>query len=198
MDKGYVFFKQLYEYFHLRHACFVTRAKENMVYDIVEEYEVDKAAGLISDQPIRLTGKNPSVEYPEPLRMVVYEDYATGNVYRFLINNLDVDTLTVAKLYRERWKVELFFKWVKQHLHIKKFYGTSENAVYLQLWIAVCDYLLLIIAKKEFCLPQTLHTISNSIGPLQFKQDDIHFIFNKVKEINNECPKPQYVEGNLF
>ena len=198
MDKGYVFFKQLYECFHLRHAYFVTRAKENMVYDIVEEYEVDKAAGLISDQLIRLTGKNPSVEYPEPLRMVVYEDYATGNVYRFLTNNLDVDTLTVAELYRERWMVELFFKWVKQHLHIKKFYGTSENAVYLQLWIAVCDYLLLIIAKKEFCLPQTLHTISNSIGPLQFKQDDIHFIFNKVKEINNECLKPQYVEGNLF
>ena len=197
MDKGYVFFKQLYECFHLRHAYFVTRAKENMVYDIVEEYEVDKAAGLISDQLIRLTGKNPSVEYPEPLRMVVYEDYATGNVYRFLTNNLDVDTLTVAELYRERWMVELFFKWVKQHLHIKKFYGTSENAVYLQLWIAVCDYLLLIIAKKKFCLPQTLHTISNSIGPLLFKQDDIHFIFNNVKEINNECPKPQYVEGNL-
>ena len=131
--------------------------------------------------------------------MVVYEDYATGNVYRFLTNNLDVDTLTVAELYRERWMVELFFKWVKQHLHIKKFYGTSENAVYLQLWIAVCDYLLLIIAKKRFCLPQTLHTISNSIGPLLFKQDDIHFIFNNVKEINNnERPKPQYVEGSLF
>ena len=131
--------------------------------------------------------------------MVVYEDYATDNVYRFLTNNLDVDTLTVAELYRERWMVELFFKWVKQHLHIKKFYGTSENAVYLQLWIAVCDYLLLIIAKKRFFLPQTLHTISNSIGPLLFKQDDIHSIFNKVKEINNnERPKPQYVEGNLF
>ena len=106
-----------------------------------------------------------------------YEDYETDNVYRFLTNNLDVDTLTVAELYRERWMVELFFKWVKQHLHIKKFYGTSENAVYLQLWIAVCDYLLLIIAKKRFCLPQTLHTISDSIGPLLFKQDDIHSIF---------------------
>lgn len=158
-----------------------------------------RSIGLISDKLIRLTGKNPSVEYPEPLRMVVYEDYVTGNVYRFLTNNLDVDTLTVAELYRERWMVELFFKWVKQHLHIKKFYGTSENAVYLQLWIAVCDYLLLIIAKKRFFLPQTLHTISNSIGPLLFKQDDIHSIFNNVKEINNnERPKPQYVEGCLF
>jgi transposase len=129
------------------------------------------------------------VEYPEPLRMVVYEDYTTGNVYRFLTNNLTVDSLTVAELYRERWMVELFFKWVKQHLHIKKFYGTTENAVYLQLWIAVCDYLLLIIAKKKFCLSQSLHTISNAIGPILFKQSDIHSIFNVTKEVGNNKPK---------
>lgn len=183
MDKGYVFFKQLYECFHLKKVYFVTRAKSNMVYDIMEEYEVDKSAGLISDQIIRLTGKNPSADYPIPLRMVVYENYATNNVYRFQTNNVSVDPLTVAELYRERWNVELFFKWVKQHLHIKKFYGTSENAVYLQLWIAVCDYLLLIIAKKKFFIPQSLHTIANSIGPLLFKQEDIHSIFNATKEI---------------
>lgn len=89
----------------------------------------------------------------------------TGNVYRFLTNNLIIDSMTVAELYRERWSVELFFRWIKQHLHFKKFYGTTENAVYLQLWIAVCDYLLLIIAKKHFNIPQSLHTISKSIGP---------------------------------
>lgn len=89
----------------------------------------------------------------------------TGNVYRFLTNNLIIDSMTVAELYRERWSVELFFRWIKQHLHIKKFYGTTENAVYLQLWIAVCDYLLLIIAKKHFNIPQSLHTISKSIDP---------------------------------
>ena len=199
MDKGYVYFKQLYKCFHLKDAYFVTRAKNNMVFEIVEEYEVDKQAGLISDQLIRLTGQKTSVEYPVPLRMVVYEDFATDNVYRFLTNNTSVDALTVAELYRERWTVELFFKWVKQHLHIKKFYGTSENAVYLQLWIAVCDYLLLIIAKKRFALPQTLHTIANSIGPLLFKQCDIQSIFNANKKINNKkSPKPQYVEGYLF
>ena len=185
MDKGYVFFKQLYECFHLKGAFFVTRAKDNMVYEIVEEHEVDHTAGLISDQVICLTGKKPSVDYPEALRMVVYEDYCTNNVYRFLTNNLTVDSLTVAELYRERWTVELFFKWVKQHLHIKKFYGTTENAVYLQLWIAVCDYLLLIIAKKKFRLPQSLHTISNAIGPLLFKQCDIHSIFNVRKDVYN-------------
>ena len=185
MDKGYVFFKQLYECFHLKGAFFVTRAKDNMVYDVVEEREVDKSAGLICDQIIRLTGKNPSIEYPESLRMVIYEDYSTGNVYRFLTNNLTIESLTVTELYRERWMVELFFKWVKQHLHIKKFYGTTENAVYLQLWIAVCDYLLLIIAKKKFCLSQSLHTISNAIGPILFKQSDIHSIFNVTKEVGN-------------
>lgn len=86
------------------------------------------------------------------------------------VNNLTVDPLTVAELYRERWMVELFFKWVKQHLHVKKLYGTTENAVNLQLWIVVCDYLLLIIAKKKFCLPQAFHTISNAIGPFYSKK----------------------------
>lgn len=198
MDKGYIFFKQLYECLHLKHAYFVTRAKDNMLYNVIEEYEVDKSTGLISDQLIRLTGLKPSVQYPEPIRMVVYEDYTTGNVYRFLTNNLTIDSLTVAELYRERWSVELFFRWIKQHIHIKKFYGTTENAVYLQLWIAVCDYLLLIIAKKHFNIPQSLHTISKSIGPLLFKQDDIHSIFKVTKELSINSPKSQYIEGYLF
>lgn len=130
--------------------------------------------------------------------MVVYEDYSTDNVYRFLTNNLTVDSLTVAELYRERWMVELFFKWVKQHLHIKKFYGTTENAVYLQLWIAVCDYLLLIIAKKKFRLTQSLHAISNAIGPLLFKQSDIHSIFNVTKDDNNNRSDDPTIQLSLW
>ena len=110
----------------------------------------------------------------------------TGNVYRFLTNNLIIDSMTVAELYRERWSIELFFRWIKQHLYIKKFYGTTENAIYLQLWIAVCDYLLLIIAKKHFNIPQSLHTISKSIGPLLFKQDDIHSIFKVTYNQNRK------------
>lgn len=123
----------------------------------------------------------------QPKVITVKESYpfALCTFQRFLTNNLIADSLTVAELYRERWMVELFFKWVKQHLHIKKFYGTTENAVYLQLWIAVCDYLLLIIAKKKFRLPQSLHTILNAIGPLLFKQNDIHSIFNVTKDDNN-------------
>jgi hypothetical protein len=188
MDKGYVFFKQLYECFHLKGAFFVTRAKDNMVYEVAEEHEVDKSAGLISDQIIRLTGKNPSVEYPEPLRMVVYEDYSTDNVYRFLTNNLTIDSLTVAELYRERWMVELFFKWVKQHLHIKKFYGTTENAVYLQLWIAVCDYLLLAIAKKVYHIEQNLYIFSQAVGLVLFERIPLSELF---KQIDNSKLEPE-------
>lgn len=171
-----------------------------MIYRDFAQTLIKEAKSLYRDDYFRLglKGKNPSVEYSEPLRMVVYEDYSTDNVYRFITNNLDIDSLTVAELYRERWMVELFFKWVKQHLHIKKFYGTSENAVYLQLWIAVCDYLLLIIAKKKFCLPQSLHTISNAIGPLLFKQSDIHSIFNVTKEINNNRSDNQPIQLSLW
>ena len=115
--------------------------------------------------------------------MMVYEDYATNNVYRFLTNNLTIGSLTVSEPYKERWSVEFCFRWIIQHLHIKKFYGTTKNAVYLLLWIAACNYLLLIIAKKHFNIPQTLHTISKSMGPLLFKQDDINSIVKITKEL---------------
>ena len=115
--------------------------------------------------------------------MMVYEDYATNNVYRFLTNNLTIGSLTVSEPYKERGSVEFCFRWIIQHLHIKKFYGTTKNAVYLLLWIAACNYLLLIIAKKHFNIPQTLHTISKSIGPLLFKQDDINSIVKITKEL---------------
>lgn len=99
--------------------------------------------------------------------MVVYEDFATGNLYRFITNRLGYDALTIAELYRERWNVELFFKWIKQHLHIKSFYGTSENAVYTQIWIAICAFLLLAIAKKHMHIEEpSLYMISQTIGVL--------------------------------
>lgn len=109
LDKGYVDFWRLYNYFQLRQAYFVTRAKDNMRFEVVGDREVDMHAGLISDQSIRLTGPLVSKDYPEMMRMVVYEDFATNNVYRFLTNNFLIDALTVAELYRERWQIELFF-----------------------------------------------------------------------------------------
>ena len=134
MDKGYVAFEKLYKYFQQKGAYFVTRAKDNMS----------------SDETIRLTGYYSTRKFPDTLRLVVYEDFESGKVYRFLTNNFVIeDPLTIAELYRERWQIELFFKWIKQHLHIKTFYGTSQNAVYTQIWIAVCDYLLLIISRQS-------------------------------------------------
>ena len=179
MDKGYVKFDALYKHFHLKNAYFVTRAKDNMVYEILERRKVDPDAGLISDQTIRLTAVKTSSKYPDTLRLVIYEDFSTGIVYRFLSNNFQLEALTIADLYRERWQIELFFKWIKQHLHVKTFYGTSMNAVFTQIWIAICDYLLLIIAKKRFMLEPSLHSISNSIGQILFKRGNIRDIFNQ-------------------
>jgi len=109
MDKGYVKFDSLYKHFHLNNAYFVTRAKDNMVYEVLESREVDPSAGLISDQTIRLTATTTSSKYPDTLRLVVYEDFSTGIVYRFLSNNFKLEALTIAELYRERWQIELFF-----------------------------------------------------------------------------------------
>ena len=181
MDKGYVDFKRLYRLFHRQHAFFVTRAKRNMKYEMVEERPVDKTAGLISDQDIILTGPRTSTYYPERIRMVVYEDYATDNVYTFITNNFSLPALTIAELYRERWYVETFFKFIKGQLHIKSFYGTSRNAVYTQIWIAVCDYLLLVIAKKVFHIDCELYILAQSIGLVLFEKEPINEIFKRNK-----------------
>jgi transposase len=125
--------------------------------------------------------------------MVTYEDFATGNVYRFLTNHLGYEALTIAELYRERWNVELFFKWIKQHLHIKSFYGTSEKAVYTQIWIAVCSFLLIALAKKKWNLDQSLYTISQTIGFVLFEKIPVNQLFIKP---NNLVPVDDY--PNLF
>lgn len=191
MDKGYVDFKQLFNHFHRRQAFFVTRAKDNMKYEIVEERLVDKQTGVISDVIIRLTGQKTSKWYPDTLHMVVYEDYATGNVYRFLTNDFTHSYLTIAELYRERWQVECFFKWIKQRLHIKSFYGTSQNAVFSQIWIAICDYLLLAIAKKVYHINQDLYIISAAIGKVLFERKPLDELFVKPKCLQNDSDDSQ-------
>ena len=191
MDKGYVDFKQLFKHFHRQQAFFVTRAKDNMKYEVLEERPVDKQTGVISDVIIRLTGLITSKWYPEALRMVVYEDYATGNVYRFLSNDFTHSYLTIAELYRERWQVECFFKWIKQRLHIKSFYGTSQNAVFSQIWIAICDYLLLAIAKKVYHVDQNLYILSAAIGKVLFERKPLGELFVKPKRPQNDSDDGQ-------
>jgi hypothetical protein len=191
MDKGYVDFYRLFHLVHKKNAFFVTRAKDNMLFEVVDSTEVDKGTGVIADEQIMLTGLRTSSWYPEEIRMVTYEDYATGNVYRFLTNNLEYEALTIAELYRERWNVELFFKWIKQHLHIKSFYGISENAIYLQIWIAICTYLLLASAKKKMHIDQSLHTISKNVGLFLTDKSPINELFNKTVP-EKETPDDDY------
>lgn len=191
MDKGYVDFKQLFKHFHRQQAFFVTRAKDNMKCEVVEERPVDKQTGVTNDIIIRLTGPRTSKWYPDTLRMVVYEDYATGNVYRFLTNDFTHSYLTIAELYRARWQVECFFKWIKQRLHINSFYGTSQNAVFSQIWIAICDYLLLAIAKKVYHINQDLYIISAAIGKVLFERKPLGELFVKPKRPQNDSDNGQ-------
>ena len=153
-----------------------------MQYEFVFSSAVDSQTSVISDQIIRRIEEASIEKYPDELRMVVYEDYATGHVYRFITNHTGYEALTIAELYRERWNVELFFKWIKQHLHIKSFYGTSENAVYTQIWIAVCAFLLLALAKKKMHIEEpSLYMISQTIGTMLFEKISVRELFMKPK-----------------
>lgn len=180
MDKEYVDFNRLFKLINKKNAYFVTRAKDNMLFEVVSASSVDQSTGVIADEHIKLTGLRTSKWYPEELRMLTYEDYATNNVYRFLTNNMEYEAITISELYRERWNVELFFKWIKQHLRIKSFYGTSENAIYLQIWIAICTYLLLAYAKKMMHIEQSLHTISKNVGLFLTDKTHLSELFNKA------------------
>jgi hypothetical protein len=191
MDKGYVDFHRLYTLIHKCRAFYVTRAKDNIKYQAISSSEVDKTAGIICDQLVRLTGYKSSKYYPEEFRLVVYEDYATSVVYTFMTNDLNLPALTIAELYRERWKIELFFKWIKQHLHIKAFYGTSLNAVYCQIWIAIGTYLLIAIAKKKLNLAISLYTFAQTMGLTLFEKTPIKELFNNNINLNNLSDEKQ-------
>jgi hypothetical protein len=158
MDRGYVHFARLYR-FTLAASFFVVRARVNMRYRRRYSQPIDKTTGLRSDQTIILTGQDSSRDYPAPARRVHYFDVEHQLRLAFLTNNFVVPALTIAELYRRRWAVELFFKWIKQHLRIKRFYGTSENAVKTQIWIAMCVYLLVAILKKHLRVEASLYRI---------------------------------------
>ena len=151
-----------------------------MQFAVENSSPTDLETGIISDQMIRLTGYKSSREYPEPFRMVVYEDFFTSVVYRFITNNTEFDALTISELYRERWQVELFYKWIKQHLKIKSFYGTSQNAVFCQIWIALCMYLIIAIAKKRYKIDQSLYSFSQLCGITPFEKVPLNELFSKT------------------
>ncbi len=158
MDRGYLDFKRLYR-FTARAAFFVVRAKRGAVLRRRYSRAVDKATGVRSDQTVRLTVFYSLKKYPAPLRRISYFDEATNRRLRFLTNNFVLPPLVIAQIYKQRWQVELFFKWIKQHLRIKAFYGTSPNAVKTQIWIAVSIYLLVAIVRKRLGLETSLYQI---------------------------------------
>jgi hypothetical protein len=187
MDRGYVDFTRLYR-LHQDQAFFVTRAKRRMRFSVIESRPVDKTAGLRCDQTIRLTGTDTRMGYPEYLRRIKYRDPDTGRTLVFLTNNFVLAALLIAALYKQRWQVELFFKWIKQHLRIKTFYGYTENAVRTQLWIAVSVYCLLAIIKKELKAERELHEIQEILKVSLFDKMPILQAFSKIK------PMPQSKE----
>lgn len=158
MDRGYLDFRRLYG-IQQTSAFFVTRAKSNFKFKRLYSNKVDKSTGVQCDQIIVLTGFYAKKDYPDKLRRIRYHDAEHNNTLVFLTNNFTLPALTIAKLYRCRWQVELFFKWIKQHLRIKAFYGTTENAVKTQIWVAISVYVLVAIVKKRLNLEHSLYTI---------------------------------------
>lgn len=171
-DKAYVDFARLYR-IHQSLAFFVTRAKSNFVFKRLYSQPVDKSTGVRSDQIIMVTGFYTLLDYPEKLRRIRYFDIDTKKRFVFLTNNFTLPAIVIAKLYKCRWKVELFFKWIKQHLRIKAFYGTSENALKTQIWIAISVYVLVAIVKKRLKLDRSLYTILQILSVTQFEKTPI-------------------------
>jgi hypothetical protein len=172
MDRGYVDFERLYR-FTLSSAFFVVRTKSNVLIQRRYSHPVDKTTGVRSDHTVILTAINSAKAYPDALRRVSYLDVETRKRFKFLTNNFALPALTIAKIYKCRWQVELFFKWIKQHLRIKAFYGTSENAVKTQIWIAVSVYVLVAIVRKRLGLEASLYQILQILSVTLFEKTPI-------------------------
>jgi hypothetical protein len=172
MDRGYVDFKRLY-LFTLSAAFFVVRTKSNVLLQRRYSHPVDKTTGVRSDHTVILTAIDSAKAYPDVLRRISYLDVETRKRFKFLTNNFTLPALTIARIYKARWQVELFFKWIKQHLRIKAFYGTSENAVKTQIWIAVSVYVLVAIVRKRLGLEISLYQILQILSVTLFEKTPI-------------------------
>ncbi len=185
MDRGYVDFERLFT-LHMAGGFFVIRTKSNTKYKRRYSHAVDKSSGVRCDQTIVLNGVNTTTDYPQPLRRIKYHDVQTGKTFNFLTNNFAVPAQTVADLYRYRWQVELFFKWIKQHLRIKSFFGSSENAVKSQIWIAISVYVLVAIIKKRLDIKADLYTILQILSLTLFEKTSLLQILTGAEYINED------------
>jgi hypothetical protein len=195
MDRGYVDFQRLHR-FTQNAAFFVTRGKRNLDCTRRARREIDKTAGLRSDQTIALAGPKSSRLYPDLLRRVAFYDVESRRRFVFLTNNFALPALTIARLYKSRWQVELFFKWIKQHLRIKAFYGTSDNAVRTQIWIAISVYVLVAIVKKELRLERSLYEILQILSLTLFEKTPVFQALSDPIAPNAHYPSPN--QATLF
>lgn len=184
MDRGYIDYEKLYR-FNQSGAFFIIRAKDNLKGVRIYSHHIDKSTGLRSDQTIRLKNYYSAKNYPEYLRRVRFFDSEHSQYYVFLTNNFSLPALTVAQAYKQRWQVELFFKWIKQHLRIKSFFGTSQNAVKTQIWIAISTYVLIAIVKKRLKLECNLYTFLQILSVTIFEKIDISRLDTNSGNINN-------------
>ncbi|MEK6708639.1 MAG: IS4 family transposase [Pseudomonadota bacterium] len=185
MDRGYLDFSRLFT-LHQAGAFFVTRAKRGMNAHRVYSMKVDRSTGLICDQRIALDGFYTAQNYPEQLRRIRFKDPETGRTLVFLTNNTALPALTIAALYKSRWQVELFFKWIKQHLRIKRFIGHSQNAVKTQIWCAVSTYVLIAIVKKELQIDASLYTLLQILSVSVFEKTQLQQAFQGAAYISEQ------------
>lgn len=184
VDRGYIDYKRLYR-IHTAGAFFVTRAKDNMNYRRVYSFAKNPATGVRFDQAIRLNNYSASLDYPVKLRLIKYYDQEQENTYYFLTNNFELDAIQIARLYKERWQIELFFTWIKQHLKVKSFFGQSQNAVKVQLWNALAVYALVAIAKKKYNSSYSLYEMLQVFSISAIERVPITDLFS------NDCQQKQ-------
>jgi len=183
MDRNYGDFRRLYR-LHQSRAYFVLRSKNNLQYRRRRSHPIDRTTGVRSDQTVLLTGVDTQYWFPDQLRRISYYAADTQNHLVFITNNFTISAATVAAIYRQRWQVELFFKWVKQHLRIKRFFGTSPNAVKTQIWISVAVYVLIAIIKKQMGLSHSLYTILQILSTSLFDKTPIQLVFQRYDAIS--------------
>lgn len=195
MDRGFVDFGRLYT-LHQARAFFVIRANANLQYRRLYSHPIDKTTGLRCDQTIALSGPRSALRYPVTLRRVKFYDAEHDKLLVFLTNHVRLPALTVAQLYRCRWQIELFFKWIKQHLRIKAFFGTSENAVKTQIWIAISVYVLVAIVKKRYGCSASLYTVLQILSLTLFEKTPLHELLAEIehKDMRDDSDK----QLNLF
>ena len=197
MDRGYVDFRRLFR-IHQAGSFFVTRAKSNMKFYVSKSCPIDRSTGLRCDQIIALRVAKSKRQYPEKLRRVRYIDAQTGKTLTFLTNNFTLTALLIAAIYKSRWSIELFFKWIKQNLRIKAFYGTSDNAVKTQIWIAICVYLLVACLKKIHGIPEELSRILQVLSVNVFQKETVGQLLTKVETRDDLTLIPKQLTFNGF